>query len=213
MLPCPGPETIQEMAFEDDYYDHLTRETRVSLKIQRSEFIGISFPVTTESDFQHVLESLRREMYDATHHCWAFRRYGAGEIHDRSADAGEPSGTAGRPILQALEDAGLLDSGIVVVRYYGGVKLGTGGLARAYRDAARKSLEEAPRTRRYLYERIDCRPSFEQMNQIYRMIEPPDLLLAEERFDPEPGFALDVRRSLVDEVRAVFREQRIPFDD
>lgn len=152
-------------------------------------------------------------MYDATHHCWAFRLRVEEGIRDRSSDAGEPSGTAGRPILQAIEDTALVDSAVVVVRYYGGVKLGTGGLARAYRDAARESLVHAPRERRYLYDRIECRPAFEQMNQVYRMIEPPGVILVEEHFDPEPAFSLDVRRSLAERVRARLREQRIPFDD
>lgn len=200
-------------AGEPDYYDHLIRETRASLKIQRSEFIGISFPITGEDEFQQILAALRKEMYDATHHCWAFRLRDVDEVRDRSADAGEPSGTAGRPILQALEDAALIDSAVVVVRYYGGVKLGTGGLARAYRDAARESLADAPRQRRYLYASIECRPTFEQMSQVYRMIDPPDVVLAREAFEPDPRFTLEVRRSIVEGLRASLREQRITFDE
>lgn len=201
------------MSGEQDYYDHLVRETRASLRIQRSEFIGISFPIASEDGFQQTLAALRKEMYDATHHCWAFRLREEDEVRDRSADAGEPSGTAGRPILQVLEDEALVDSAIVVVRYYGGVKLGTGGLARAYRDAARESLADAPRRRRYLYDTIDCRPTFEQMSQVYRMINPPDVVLAEEAFEPHPRFVLQVRRSIVEGFRASLRERRINFDE
>ncbi len=201
------------MRFEQDHYDHLTGETRVSSKIQRSEFIGISFPAGTEDHFLDHLERLRKEIFDATHHCWAFRVLEAGEIRDRSSDDGEPSGTAGRPILQVLEDAQLLDSAIVVVRHYGGVKLGTGGLARAYRDAAREAVAGAPRARRYLYDRITCRPEFGQMNQVYRMIDPPDLILAEEHFEPEPRFVLEVRKSISARLKRALREQRIPVDE
>lgn len=199
------------MSIERDHYDRLTGETRISLKILRSEFIGISFPVESENRFQETLESLEKEMYDATHHCWAFRLRNDDGVRDRSADAGEPSGTAGRPILQALEDVDLVDSAVVVVRYYGGIKLGTGGLARAYRDAARKSIALAQRERRYLYDRLECIPGFERMNQVYRLIDPPDVILVQERFEPEPILAIDVRRSQVDRVRAVLREQRIRF--
>lgn len=197
------------MQLEHDHYDHLTGEQRASLKIQRSEFIGISFPVSSEDAFHEALEAIRKEMYAATHHCWAYRLREEDEIRDRSADAGEPAGTAGRPILQALEDAELVDSAVVVVRYYGGVKLGTGGLARAYRDAARDSLADAPRRRKYLYDRIECLPTFEQMSQIYRMIDPPDIVLTEEHFEPHPRFILDVRRSIADSVRTTLRELRI----
>lgn len=201
------------MPIERDHYDRLTGEKRVSLKILRSEFIGISFPVESENHFQETLEYLTKEMYDATHHCWAFRLREEDEVRDRSADAGEPSGTAGRPILQALEGADLVDSAVVVVRYYGGIKLGTGGLARAYRDAARESIAEAQRERCYLYERLECAPGFERMNQVYRMINPPDVILAQERFEPEPILAIDVRRSQVERVRAVLREQRVRFEE
>lgn len=199
------------MSIERDHYDRLTGETRISLKILRSEFIGISFPVESENRFQETLESLEKEMYDATHHCWAFRLRNDDGVRDRSADAGEPSGTAGRPILQALEDVDLVDSAVVVVRYYGGIKLGTGGLARAYRDAARESIALAQRERCYLYDRLECIPGFERMNQVYRLVDPPDVILVQERFEPEPILAIDVRRSQVDRVRAVLREQRIRF--
>lgn len=200
------------MPLEQDHFDRLRGETRASLKIQRSEFIGISFPIESENDFHHALEALAKEMYDATHHCWAFRLREEDEVRQRSADAGEPSGTAGRPILQALEDADLLDSAVVVVRYYGGVKLGTGGLARAYRGAARESIAQAPRERRYLYERIECAPGFDRMNQIYAMVEPPDVILVQERFEPEPMLTIDVRRSRAERVLTALREQQIRFE-
>lgn len=194
---------------ESDYYDRLSGQTRRSVKVRRSEFVGIAFPADDEPTFQTALESLRKEFFDATHHCWAFRVFDEGVVRDRNSDAGEPSGSAGRPILQALEAAGLIDSAVVVVRYFGGIKLGTGGLARAYRDAAREALENAPRERHYLYERLECAPGFEQMNQVYRLIDPPDVLLLEEMFDPHPRFVLNVRRSMAAVVEGALREQRI----
>lgn len=199
------------MELERDAYDRLTVEIRRSIKVQRSEFIAVAFPARDEEAFQATLDNLRKEMHDATHHCWAYRMVENQLVHERSSDAGEPSGTAGRPILQAIEDADLFDAAVVVVRYFGGVKLGTGGLARAYRDAAREVLHEAPRERSIVYDRIECRPGFETMNQVYRLVEPPDVVLSEESFEPDPRLVLMIRKSLRDRVFRKLEELRIPF--
>jgi uncharacterized YigZ family protein len=100
-------------------------------------------PAGSEDEAMAFLEGLRRRYHDATHHCWAYRLGWAESLRSRCSDDGEPSYTAGTPILGALEERGASDACIVVVRYFGGVKLGTGGLARAYRAAARSVLEEA----------------------------------------------------------------------
>jgi uncharacterized YigZ family protein len=196
----------------DDCYDTPATAHRCSIREQRSEFIAIAFPIRTEADFQQHLVELQREFHDAAHLCWGRRLIGDGEVLERSSDAGEPSGSAGRPILQAIHDADLFDAGVVVVRYFGGVKLGTGGLARAYRDAARAVLESTPRSRRFFYERIEVRPSYAGLDLVYRVISPPEVVLAEERFDETPRFILDVRRSKIEVLEAMLREQRIPFE-
>ena len=94
-----------------------------------------------------VVESIRAEFPDATHHCWAWR-LGDADGDERAHDAGEPAGTAGPPILQAIRSAGLTGLVVVVSRWFGGTKLGKGGLARAYRDATRAALDGAPTTSR-----------------------------------------------------------------
>jgi uncharacterized YigZ family protein len=168
---------------------------RASLKISRSEFIGIAFPLSNEEAFFEELQKIQKEFFDATHHCWAFRLFDAGVDRTRSSDAGEPSGTAGKPILNAIVSAEVSDAGVVVVRYYGGVKLGTGGLARAYRDAAQLVLSETPRERRYLYDEIDVIAPFNQMSQLYRLVDPPSVVLRNESFAHENIFTFAVRRS------------------
>ncbi|MBI2212687.1 MAG: YigZ family protein [Acidobacteria bacterium] len=192
-----------------DEYELVPGETRATIKIQRSEFIGVAFPSPTQGDFDAALARISREHFDATHHCWAWRRVEDGELRAHSSDAGEPSGTAGRPILQAIESAALLDTGVIVVRYYGGVKLGTGGLARAYRDAAREVLENAPRARKILYDRIVVEVPFSAMSAVYRLVAPPDVTLASETFGEPNVFVLDVRRSRVDRLLAQLEEKRI----
>jgi len=193
-----------------DEYARVSTEARATIKEQRSEFIGITFPAPTQADFDAALARIEREHFDATHHCWAWRRVEEGELRAHGSDAGEPTGTAGRPILQAIESASLLDTGVVVVRYYGGVKLGTGGLARAYRDAARAVLEIAPRERTILYDRIVVEVPFSLMSAVYRLVAPPDIVLAGESFGEPNVFQLDVRRSRAGRFLTQLEEKRIP---
>ncbi|MEL7061367.1 MAG: YigZ family protein [Acidobacteriota bacterium] len=111
-------------------------------KIRGSRFLGLASPVASIEDAEHAIEACRAEFPDATHHCWAWR---LGRGHDlwRAGDDGEPSGTAGRPILQEIDGRGLTDCLVVVVRWYGGTKLGAGGLVRAYGGAAGAVLDRA----------------------------------------------------------------------
>src|SRR5205809_1087732 len=106
-----------------DHYRTLTAPAQSRIKIERYEILCIAFPVGSEEAFFEELTRIEKKYFDATHHCWAFRLFAGRE---RSSDAGEPSGTAGKPILGAIETAGLQDTGAVVVRWYGGIKLGTG---------------------------------------------------------------------------------------
>ncbi|MBK8975784.1 MAG: YigZ family protein [Planctomycetes bacterium] len=110
--------------------------------IKGSRHIGTAGPVGDESEARALIESVRRELPKATHHAFAWRLAPDGTEH-RCSDDGEPGGTAGRPILRQLEALGLLDVCVVVTRFFGGVKLGAGGLARAYSGAARAVLEHA----------------------------------------------------------------------
>ena len=130
-------------------------------------------------------------------------------MRERSSDAGEPSGTAGKPILSALAGAELFDCGLVVVRWYGGVKLGTGGLSRAYRSTAADTLAIAAVVMRYRYVRLRVTVSFDNMSAIYRLLHPPDVLLVEERFGETNEFDLDVRASEAEAFEQMLTERRI----
>ncbi len=182
-----------------DHYRTLAAPAEFRQKIERSEFLGIAFPVSTEDDFFAELTRIEKCDFDATHHCWAFRLFAPERT--RSSDAGEPSGTAGKPILAALEGAGLHDAGVVVVRWYGGIKLGTGGLSRAYRETAAETLRAAPVADRYVYERIRVVASFDAIGNIYRLVRPPDVLLVETRFGDVNEFFFDVRTSVAGDFR------------
>jgi uncharacterized YigZ family protein len=197
-------------ALESDHYRTVRARAQASIKVERSEFIGIVFPISGEDSFFSILESISREYHDATHHCWAFRMRVGSEMRSRSSDAGEPSGSAGRPILSALEGEELADSGAVVVRYYGGVKLGTGGLGRAYRAAAQEALHAADFEDRYIYERVQARAPFNAVGALYRLVDPPHVLLVEEHYEDDGHrMVLDVRLSRAAELRRILEEKRL----
>ncbi|MFZ9977601.1 MAG: IMPACT family protein [Candidatus Kapaibacteriota bacterium] len=123
-----------------DFYYTIQQRERASIKVRGSEFIATAIPVTSKDQAIKELESLRSEYWDATHNCFAYR-IGKGGLEFRTSDDGEPSGSAGKPILFVLHKYDVSDILMVITRYYGGTKLGVGGLARAYSDASSAALE------------------------------------------------------------------------
>jgi uncharacterized YigZ family protein len=128
-----------------DSYMTLAGQAEAEERIQRSRFIALAAPAADVADAQAVVDAMRRRFHDARHVCHGWRVGGVAALSEDRQDDGEPSGTAGEPILQAIRGAGLHDAVVAVARYFGGVKLGTGGLARAYGGAAADALAAAPR--------------------------------------------------------------------
>jgi putative IMPACT (imprinted ancient) family translation regulator len=184
------------------------REGRGEVREKASRFFGVAAPAESVAEAEAFVDRLEREYHDATHVAFAWRLASGAE---RASDAGEPSGTAGRPIAGAIEAAGVSDAVVAVVRYYGGTKLGTGGLARAYRAAADQALADAGTRTVYETVRIETRPSHARAGVVRRLIDPPNVRLAGERFDPDPVLVLEVRRSLFETVSARLSEERIGF--
>ena len=123
-------------------YKDVAAHATAEITEKKSRFIGDIFPVETEEAAQEQIERIRRQYHDARHHCHAFVLGQRGEL-SRSSDNGEPAGTAGRPILEVINGAGLTNTLIVVTRYFGGVLLGTGGLVRAYTQTAQAAVAQA----------------------------------------------------------------------
>jgi uncharacterized YigZ family protein len=192
-----------------DHYRTLAAESEYRQKIERSEFLAIAFAVDSDEAFFAALAALTKRYFDATHLCWAFRLFASGEPRARSADAGEPSGSAGKPILSAIDGADLFDAAVVVVRWYGGVKLGTGGLSRAYRETAAEALRNANVADRYIYQRMTITVPFEQLSVVYRLIDTPHVVLAGERFGDTNEFDFDVRLSRVAEFATAAAGKRL----
>ncbi len=189
------------------------REGRGEVREKGTRFFGFAAPAASADAAEEFLARLRREYHDATHVACAWRIGGPGAEPRaesvKASDDGEPSGTAGRPIGAAIASAGLTDVVAAVVRYFGGTKLGTGGLVRAYREAAEIALAACGSLTVYDAARIETRPSHARVGVVRRLIDPPNVRLAAERFDPEPVLVLEVRRSMVERVLNRLIEERI----
>lgn len=120
---------------EDEYFS-IREKGKVEIKIQRSLFIGISLPLIEEPN--KILQEIKKDYPSATHYCWAYRRFPSDEYY---SDGGEPTNSAGKPILNALKEYDLWDTMVVVVRYFGGIKLGIKGLISAYYLVAKSAIE------------------------------------------------------------------------
>lgn len=130
------------MAVPEDRYLSIEAPSQGLYKELGSRFIALAFPVESEEQIKQTVDGIRREYHDARHHCFAWR-LGLDGSRFRANDDGEPSSSAGRPILGQIDSLGLSDVLVVVVRYFGGIKLGVPGLIRAYKTAARDALDAA----------------------------------------------------------------------
>ncbi len=157
-----------------------------------SRFLAIVSAVETETAAQAELTSARAEFPRATHHCWAWR-LGA-EAAERSSDDGEPAGTAGMPILQVLRGSEISDVVVVVVRWFGGTKLGKGGLARAYAAATREALAALPIAEKVPSVRLIIEIPYQRIGAVKRLIHPPAVELVEEDYGANALWEVQVHR-------------------
>lgn len=140
-------------------YRTVRNQSQIELVIKKSRFIVKCFPVLNEDQATGELTTIRKQFWDATHHCYAYI-VGQDGIIERFSDDGEPSGTAGKPILEVLRNENIRDTMVVVTRYFGGVLLGTGGLVRAYGTAAKKACLQAETVTMRRTQRIICKMNY-----------------------------------------------------
>jgi uncharacterized YigZ family protein len=139
----------------------------IRFKEKGSLFISQAFPVSEEEQALSILNSVRKEFYDATHHCYCFKL----SDYFKYSDDGEPNGTAGIRILNAIDHFNLLNLLVVVIRYYGGVKLGVGPLGKAYYNGAHLVLEDIKTITKYNYEEISFTFSYDYISQVHQLLE------------------------------------------
>ena len=179
----------------DDTYKTIAAPAEGLYKEKGSKFLAFAYPVRTIDEVKAHLEQLRKDYFDARHHCYAYI-LGARKDAFRANDDGEPSGTGGRPIHGQLLSADLTDTLIVVVRYFGGILLGASGLANAYKTAARDAIDHAT----IIEKTIDCRYrlgfAYETMNDVMRILKDYDLKPENANYNLDCTLEVSVRQSL-----------------
>ena len=178
----------------DDTYQTIEAPAEAIYKERSSKFLAFAYPVADEEEIRSRLEALRKRYYDATHHCYAWRLGPQGETF-RANDDGEPSSTAGWPILGQLLSREVTDCLIVVVRYFGGTKLGVPGLIAAYKESAAEVLAAARIVQRTVDRRIEVTFSYAAMNDIMRIVKEEQPAVEAQRFDNLSTLTLRIRAS------------------
>ncbi len=180
-----------------DTYKSIGSTSEGLFKDNGSRFIALAYPVETESEIKEIVASLKKEYHDARHHCYAYRLGYKGDIF-RANDDGEPSSSAGRPILGQIDANGLSDILIVVVRYFGGIKLGIPGLIRAYRTSSADAISNASIIEKTASRKFRLHFGYLNMNDVMKMVKELSLTPAKQEFDMECSMELAVRLSFVE---------------
>lgn len=178
----------------DDTYLTISRTSEGIYKEKMSKFLAFAIPVSTVDEVKRELEKYQKEYYDARHVCWAYM-LGHERAQFRSNDNGEPSGTAGKPILGQINSAGLTDILIVVVRYFGGIKLGTSGLIVAYREAAAEAIAANEIVERQVEDEVRFGFEYPLMNEVMRVVKEEEPTIVSQLFDMDCEMTLRIRRS------------------
>lgn len=178
-----------------DTYLTLRSEAEALYKDKGSKFLAYAYPVSDEETIRDHLDRLRKRYYDATHHCYAWRLGAQGETF-RANDDGEPSSTAGRPILGQMLSREVTDALVVVVRYFGGTKLGVSGLIEAYKTSAALVLDAAEIEERTVDDRFEIRFGYLVMNDVMRIVKELQPRILDQQFDNLCRMTLSIRRSL-----------------
>ena len=181
----------------EDSYLTIEAPAEAASRERSSKFLAYIYPVQEEEQIREHLDALRKRYFDATHHCYAWRLGPQGERF-RANDDGEPSGTAGKPILGQMLSSGITDCLIVVVRYFGGTKLGVPGLIAAYRESAAEAIAAASVVERTVDRQITVDFPYAAMNDIMRTVKECQPVVRAQRFDNLCTLELSIRESRAD---------------
>jgi uncharacterized YigZ family protein len=191
---------------DEGTYFQIKGPKRIEVKLKGSRFIASAEKVVNEDEAAAFIDSISKEFHDATHNCYAWR-IGAGKrIRYRYADNGEPSGTAGLPIFRVIEGRNFSNIIIVVTRYFGGIKLGTGGLIRAYSKAAMDVLKECEIEKTYPIEIAKFKTSFEFVSLVHNIISSFKANLVDSTYSDQPIFKIEIRASKFKEFKTKLKD-------
>jgi uncharacterized YigZ family protein len=186
----------------EDIYFTIAAASEGLYKEKGSKFIAFAYPVSTEDEIAEHLAVIRKKYYDARHHCYAWR-LGHELTHFRSNDDGEPSGSAGLPILGQIRSKELTNVVVVVVRYFGGVKLGVGGLVQAYKTATADAFTNAEIVERTVDDVLTLDFDYLAMNDVMRIVKDHDLRMQAPVYELRCSMQLIVRRGMVGQISAL----------
>jgi uncharacterized YigZ family protein len=177
-----------------DKYRTIEAPSSGDYKEKGSKFPTLAYPVYSENEIKEILQNLRKEYYDARHHCYAWR-LGADKKRYRANDDGEPSSSAGKPILGQILSKDLTNILIVVIRYFGGTKLGVSGLISAYRTAAADAIANAKIIEKTVNDIIEVQFDYLAMNDVMKIIKDGNLKQIDQTFDLHCSLTLNIRQS------------------
>ncbi len=189
-----------------DTFRQIKEGEKTEIKIKGSRFLGEAVPVKDEEEGLAALEVIRKREYNATHNCWAYR-VGHEGTRFRYSDDGEPNGTAGLPIFRQIEGRDITNTLVVVTRYYGGTKLGTGGLIRAYGEAASDVLDLCAIEKVILRTRVKIRFAYPDTSPAMHTIDSFDVKVEASNYGDDTELVLAIRRSEVEAFAAQFVEK------
>lgn len=181
-----------------DSYLSVSAPAEGLFKDNGSRFISLAYPVESEEEVKDILAELKKKYHDARHHCYAYRLGYLGDKF-RANDDGEPSGSAGRPILGQIDSRGLSDTLVVVVRYFGGIKLGIPGLIRAYKTSTADALDKAGSVGKIAGKWFNVNFGYEEMNKVMKVLKDMDLKQKDQDFGTTCSLKSWVRLSQVED--------------
>jgi len=181
----------------EDCYLSVLKPTTGIYKEKASKFLSFVYPVSTETEIKGIINSLKKEHHSARHHCFAYR-LGVDKKVFRLSDDGEPSGTAGKPIMGQIISHDISDVLIVVVRYFGGTLLGTSGLINAYRKSAEDALINAVFVEKFVCDTIDISFDFVSMNDVMKILKDDNLKILKQSCDEKCHIRFEVRKTKKD---------------
>lgn len=197
---------------EDDTYKTITETSEGTYSEKRSKFLAFAVPVKTVEEVKTQLEYYQKKYYDARHLCYAYM-LGAERTEFRANDNGEPSGTAGKPILGQINSNELTDILIVVIRYFGGIKLGTSGLIVAYRTVAAEAIAAANVVVKMIEEEVTVTFAYPVLNEVMRIIKEESPTILFQQFDNDCVMRLSIRRSMISRLRERFVRYSVENDN
>ena len=198
------------MELKDEYLTITDTPSEGFYSEKRSKFLAFAFHVTSEEEVKQYVVEFRKKYYDARHVCWAYM-IGADRTDFRANDDGEPSSTAGKPILGQINKNELTDILVIVVRYYGGVNLGTSGLIVAYRTAAAEAIANAEVVSRFVEEEVVFDFPYIMMNDVMKIIKDMSPRIISQTYDNTCEMKLSIRKSEAPMLKAKF--DKLSFKD